>query len=196
LVFVLGALLLALALATTAAAQTTYHWDNWSGDSEFYNTFNWTPVIGPPGSSDWVWFDGQLENLDIGNNGVHVLPGTAITDMQVIDTAIVDLTIGNGTPSSQFDVGPSSGDSLIVGNSFGDTATLNLLGGWLDTYRTVVGGRATINISSTGSYWDSADVLISGDTTTNTAGIGLALGAQIITHGNLDVGSDTGSGGW
>ena len=193
-VFVLGALLFALAVARVAGAATIYDWDNWSGNSEFHDANNWRPGGGPPGAVDSAIFDGQLENLGIGNNGVHVLPGTAITDMQVIDTAIVDLTIGNGTPSSQFRILRSLGDGLTLGNSFGDTATLNLLGGWLDTYRTVVAGRATINVINAGSYWDSADVLISGDTTTNTAGIGLALGAQILTQGNLDIGSDTGSG--
>ena len=75
----------------------------------------------------------------------------------------------------------------------GDTATLNLQGGWLDTYYATIGGHATFNLINPGSYWDSTDVLINGDQAL-TAGIGVGLGAQAVAHGNLVVGSNTGSG--
>ncbi len=114
--------------------------------------------------------------------------------MQVVDTATVDLTIGDGTTDSRFDLDLTSGDSLLLGNSAGDTATLNLQGGWFDTYDARATGRAIFNVINPGSYWQSDHVLISGDTTTNTAGIGVGLGAQIETIDDLDVGSDTGSG--
>jgi T5SS/PEP-CTERM-associated repeat protein len=190
----IAALVLALALASTAAAQpVTYDWDNWSGNSEFHDAINWRPGGGPPGAVDSAIFDGELENLGIGNNGVHVINGSAISDMQVIDTAIVDLTIGNGTTSSRFDVNRTSGNSLVIGGSSGDVATLNLQGGWFDTFDTLVGGSATFNIINPGSYWDARNVLVSGDVNWPYPGIGLGLSAQVRTT-TLDVGSDMGSG--
>jgi len=193
-VAVLGALVLALALATTAAAATTYDWDNWDGDGDFSNATNWRPGGGPPGAFDVAIFDGQLENRGIDNYGVDVPHGTEVTELQVIDAAVVDMLIGDGTTSSKFYLKHQVGDSPLIGDSIGDTATLNLRGGWLDTYYATIGGRATFNLINPGSYWDSTSVLINGDNIGNTAGVGLGLGAQAVAHGNLVVGSDTGSG--
>ncbi len=179
---------------------TVFDWDNFSGNSDFSFENNWRPVASgaPPKAGDTALFDGQLENAGIGNNTVNVPDGTAINDIQIFNSlgfpaTVVDLSIGDGTTSSQFDLDQTSGNSLVVGNSFGDTATLNLLGGCLDTWGTTVGGQATFNVVGEGSEWDVVAVLVSGDTIANTAGIGLTNQANIWS-GSLDVGSDTGSG--
>ncbi|NOZ41299.1 MAG: hypothetical protein GXP24_13895 [Planctomycetes bacterium] len=182
---------------------TTFDWDNFSGSSAFADSFNWRPTAGgpPPGVGDAALFDGQLENLGIGNNTVNVPDGTAIDAMQVTNSAgfpatVVDMTIGDGTTSSRFDLDqnfPPPFVSLAIGSSPGDTATLNLLGGWLDTYHVGISGRATFNVVGEGSYWDSGIVVIRGDTVTNTAGIGLGNQATIRSY-SIEVGNDTSSG--
>ncbi len=192
-----AAVAVVLLYTPTAALATVFDWDNWSGDGSFQTRTNWNPYPDPPnvpGAGDTAVFDGVLAGSGIGNNTVDVADGTAILDMSVIDTAFVNLTIGDGTTGSRFDLDQTTGNSLVVGDSSGDMATLNLLGGWLDTYDTWIGGRAVFNVIGEGSYWDSTSVLISGDTVTETAAIGLAQHAQIMTSGSLDIGSDTGSG--
>ncbi len=184
----------AVLLSTSNVTATEYTWDNWSGDSSFQTALNWSPVA-VPGTTDTATFDGLLGGSGIGNNNVYVADGTAVEVMKVIDTAIVDMIIGDGTTASRFDMELTSGNSLIIGDSSGDTAIFNLKGGWLDTWQTYVSGRANFNIVGAGSYWDSTAVLISGDTIASTAGIGVGLSAQIDSNSqNVDVGSDTGSG--
>ena len=194
--FGLGLALNLLGLGVTARG-TEFSWDNFSGDCRFETRINWDPYPNPPnvpGAGDTAIFDGLLAGSGVGNNVVTVQHGRAIQDMRVIDTAIVDLTIGDGTRSSRFDLYLVPGNSLLVGDSLGDTATFNLRGGWLDTWGTSVGGRAVINVTNPGSYWDATGVVISGDTITNTAGIGLGLSAEIYSRSDLRIGNDTGSG--
>lgn len=183
--------------ATSALSQTAYDWDNHSGDSQWTTRSDWNLFPNPPttpGAFDTAILDGQLAGSGVGNNAVAVPHDTSVMELRVVDAAVVDMTIGDGSTASEFYVTRTLGDSLVLGDSPGVTATLNLRGGWLDTYRTFAGGRTSLNVAGAGPYWDSADVLISGDATASTAGVGLALGGQIVTHGNLDVGSDSGNG--
>jgi|GEM_PF-2715564 len=191
-----------LVLPTGSARATDFDWDNFSGDSSFDTRTNWNPFPDPPnapGAGDTAIFDGQLAGTGVGNNTVNVTDGTAIDMMQVFNSAtfpstVVDLTIGDGTTASRFDLDQTIGDSLVLGDHFGDTATLNLLGGRLDTWAATISGQAIFNVVNPGSLWDSTSVLISGDTNVNTAAVGVGLLARIVTHGDLDVGGDTGSG--
>ncbi len=173
---------------STMSHATTYTWDNTTGNNSFQTSLNWLPT-GVPGTGDTAWF-----NTNLADDAVDVADGTAIDAMQVNNSAIVDLTIGDGTTASRFDLDQAAGDSLIIGSYPVDTAELNLKGGWLDTYRTRLGGRAIFNVVGS-SVWDSTSVLINGETVSDTAGIGVGQSAQVYSSGyNVDVGSSTGSG--
>ena len=156
-----------------------FSWDNFSGDSNWDTRINWNPYPNPPNvprTGDIAIFDGLLAGSGVGNNTVN-LPNSAVDRMRIVDTAVVDMTIGDGTRDSQLYLNDVLfDDALVVGDSSGDTATFNLLGGRLYSYRNAIGGQATMNIINPGSYWDTTYVRIDGDTTANTAGVGLGLG--------------------
>ncbi|MGI9455794.1 MAG: beta strand repeat-containing protein [Aeoliella sp.] len=200
--FSIGSLLFTAALhATSPALATVFDWDNFGNNSNFNDAVNWLPGGGPPGAGDTAIFDGQLQGTGIGNNTVNVADGTAINDLQIFNSVgfpatVVDLTIGDGTTASRFDLDNTFGNSFSIGNSPSDTATLNLLGGRLDTFDAAIVGDTTLNVINPGSLWDSTDVVVSSGAGTSVAGpgIGLGLNAQIVTHGNLVVGNDFGSG--
>jgi hypothetical protein len=178
---------------------TEFSWDNYSGDSNWNTRINWDPYPNPPhvpGPGDTAVFDGVLAGSGVGNNVVNAPDGTQIDVLKVIDSAIVNLTIGDGTTDSRLAADSVGQDSLVIGDSYGDIAELNLYGGWLFTRHTVVGGRAFFGIFGPGSYWNTGtgEVWINGDTTSETAEIGLGWGAQIINARDVEVGSNTGSG--
>jgi T5SS/PEP-CTERM-associated repeat protein len=175
-----------------AHAQTTYDWDNYSGDSQWTTRINWNPYPLPPaapGALDTAVFDGLLAGAGVGNNAVQVPSGTAIMELRIVDSAIVDLTIGDGTTASRLDLDRTAGDSLLLGDfNSTDTATLTLNGGWLDTFQATISARTAFTLINPGTYWDSTTVRVSGDNVPNAAGIGLGLGAQVSTHGDLVMG--------
>ena len=135
-----------LPAATAHAAEFT--WNNSSGDGRFDNRFNWNPSDRPPGALDTAVYNAHLGDPGAPINGVAVPHDSAIEAMQVIGSAIVDLTIGDGATASKFYV-TNAVESLAVGVGAGDAATLNLLGGWLDTHQARLGDGATLNVSGT-----------------------------------------------
>ncbi len=178
---------------------TVFDWDNFTGNSNFSDAANWLPGGGPPGAADTALFDGQLLGSGIGNHTVNVANGTAINDLQLVNspgfpTTTVDLTIGDGTSASRFDLDDLFGDSLVIGGGVGGTATLTLLGGRLDTLTSRVRGSASLNIVNAGALWDSTDVVVAGDGLNDLPGVGVGQNARVATHGNLSVGNDAGSG--
>ena len=75
-------------------------------------------------------FDGQLENLGIGNNAVTVPAGTVIDAMQVTNSAgfpatVVDMTIGDGTTASRFDLDQGGPISLLIGSMDLNSSTIS-----------------------------------------------------------------------
>ncbi|HMO16373.1 MAG TPA: hypothetical protein PKA83_19805, partial [Pirellulaceae bacterium] len=162
-------------LASTASAQTTYHWLNTSGGS-YHTAGNWTPAGGPPLVNDSARFSlNQTYTVTFGNNG------TQTKDFQVRGGNVTFQYFGTtahhfwGGSSTNY-VGPQSGDAatsatlnltnmfnnpmmghhLVVGNTAGKTGTLNIHGnGWWKGYATsdvLVGtlGTGNLNISTVG----------------------------------------------
>jgi len=153
-------------------------------DCDWSTPGNWSLAGVPDQESETAVFDTNLAD-----DSVEVTEPTEVGYMEVKGSAVVDLTLDT---SEEIDLQIGT---IIGGGTrlyMGQTATLNLIAGHLYVGGpTVLVDRATLNIYGVETYWENSfleDVIVAGDVGTNTAGIGLTLGAKADT-GSLRIAS-------